>query len=665
MAAEEKGGSPFVVLVSGPTPAEITYGPLLATLGDEGRTIPKNLEVCAGDAIPPDFDFDMEVEGIKRVADAAGEENVHLVGFSAGASACLAFAAKHPGRAASLALVEPPFIGNEDRTPEETAFWVTGDEAMALPPVERMGAFVRMLLRPGVAPLPPPPGPPPPWMANRPAALAALHRAFGEYDLDTDSLREYRNPAYFARGSLSNPVWEQIAERLGGILPNLEVEVYEERHHLDASHTAEPERFARALRKLWARAGKAPSGEAMRATAFPADEGAFSGVWRIETAGLPTETKESIMSDPEEILSYWFPPGHDADGETLHRRSMWWFRGGPEVGEEITRRFAPVLERAHRGELDFWADTPRGRLALIIVLDQFSRSVYRDTPMAYAGDSKALRLALEGIEAGMLHSLTDAERLFFTIPLGHSEDAAMHDLVVRLREEEVASAPPHLREWHEVVLYQATGHRDVIARFGRHPHRNEILGRPSTPEEIEYLREEVPVHRRELPGEASNGRVFEETPGHHRSGKEEAVLPEENKRIVRRVMEEVVNGGNLDVIEDLFAEDYVDHNLSSGGSHREKLKEHHAMIRAAFPDWHTAGEYMSAEGGRVVYRGTNSGTHRGEFMGMAPTGKRYSVEEIHIYRIAEGKVTEHRGLVAMMSMMKQLGLMPAPEGAEA
>ncbi len=210
------------------------------------------------------------------------------------------------------------------------------------------------------------------------------------------------------------------------------------------------------------------------------------------------------MSGSEEVLSFWFPPGHDADGETLNRQSMWWFRGGPEIDGEIIERFAPVVERAHRGEFDFWADTPRGRLALIIVLDQFSRSVYRDTPKAYAGDSKAQRLALEGIEAGMLHSLTDTERLFFTIPLGHSEDPALHDFGVHLREGEVANAPPHLREWHEVVLYQATGHRDIIARFGRHPHRNEILGRPSTPEEIEYLGKEVPVHQRKLPRETSS-----------------------------------------------------------------------------------------------------------------------------------------------------------------
>ncbi|MDP9478771.1 MAG: ester cyclase [Actinomycetota bacterium] len=133
------------------------------------------------------------------------------------------------------------------------------------------------------------------------------------------------------------------------------------------------------------------------------------------------------------------------------------------------------------------------------------------------------------------------------------------------------------------------------------------------------------------------------------------MVSEENKAVVRRVIEEVVNGGNLDAVEELFAEDYVDHTLRPGGSHREGLKEHYSAIRAAFPDWHTSGEYLSAEGGRVVYRGTNSGTHRGEFMGLSPTGKRYSVEEIRIYRICEGKVAEHWGLLAMMRLMKQLG----------
>ncbi len=108
------------------------------------------------------------------------------------------------------------------------------------------------------------------------------------------------------------------------------------------------------------------------------------------------------MNGPEEVLSYWFPPGiHEADAETYRLQVLRWFQGGPEVDREIAERFAPLLERARRGELDRWAETPRGRLALIIVLDQFSRSVYRGTPMAYAQDPTAQRLALEGIDAGM------------------------------------------------------------------------------------------------------------------------------------------------------------------------------------------------------------------------------------------------------------------------
>lgn len=244
-------GRPFVMFVAGMTPAEIIYGPLLGVIGEEVRAGLKDLEVFAGDAPPPDYGFDMEVEGIKRVADEAGEESFHLVGFSGGGSAGLAFAAKYPGRAASLALIEPAWIGNEGWTPEESAFWAEGDEAMSLPPPEQMGRFFRLVLGPGVEPPTRPTGPPPPWMANRPEGLKALHNYFRSHTLDPETLCAFRNPVYLARGALSDPAWGRMAERLSGMLPNIEVEVYEERHHLDAPHVAEPERFARALRELW------------------------------------------------------------------------------------------------------------------------------------------------------------------------------------------------------------------------------------------------------------------------------------------------------------------------------------------------------------------------------------------------------------------------------
>jgi uncharacterized protein (DUF924 family) len=189
----------------------------------------------------------------------------------------------------------------------------------------------------------------------------------------------------------------------------------------------------------------------------------------------------------------------DGDRETFGRQMQWWFQGGSEVDREITERFGQVVEQARRGELDSWAQTPRGRLALIVVLDQFSRNVYRGSPLSYAQDPKALRLAVEGIDAGMDRELTPMERIFFWMPLAHSEDLALQERSVRHQEEEMANAPPHLRVKAEFGASQAKGARDVIARFGRHPHRNEILGRASTPEELEYLRTETPPHMRRPP----------------------------------------------------------------------------------------------------------------------------------------------------------------------
>jgi uncharacterized protein (DUF924 family) len=177
--------------------------------------------------------------------------------------------------------------------------------------------------------------------------------------------------------------------------------------------------------------------------------------------------------------------------------------GRPEVDREITERFGETLEEARRGELDHWADTARGRLALIVVLDQFSRNVYRGSPLSYAQDEKALQLAVQGIELGMDRELSTAERFFFWLPLGHSEDLALQERSVGHAEEEAAKAPSHRRGGAEFELSQARATRDVIARFGRHPHRNEILGRPSTPEELEYLGTETPPHLRRPPPPSS------------------------------------------------------------------------------------------------------------------------------------------------------------------
>jgi uncharacterized protein (DUF924 family) len=211
----------------------------------------------------------------------------------------------------------------------------------------------------------------------------------------------------------------------------------------------------------------------------------------------PSGTASFDASDPEgwrSVLAFWFPPGlAEADLETHRTMHAWWLRGGATA--ELPP-FAPVLEAAGRGALDHWAATPPGRLALIIVLDQFSRNVYRGSPLSYAQDEKALGLALEGIDARMDQELTFAEQLFFWMPLGHSEDLAINERAVRHQEEAMADPPAHLRAEYEFGIGQARGAHDVISRFGRYPHRNEILGRDSTPEELEYLRTETPVHMR-------------------------------------------------------------------------------------------------------------------------------------------------------------------------
>ena len=206
------------------------------------------------------------------------------------------------------------------------------------------------------------------------------------------------------------------------------------------------------------------------------------------------------MGSPQEVLSYWFPEGiDDADPETRRRQLERWMGGSAEVDREVIERFGGLLERARRGELDHWAETPRGRLAPIVVLDQFSRHVYRGSPLSYAQDEKALRLALEGIERGVDRQLGAMERHFFWLPVYHSEDLTLQERGVLHAQEEAANAPPHHKAKAEFGVSQARAVRDVIRRFGRHPHRNEVLGRDSTPEELEYLRTETPPHLRRPP----------------------------------------------------------------------------------------------------------------------------------------------------------------------
>jgi pimeloyl-ACP methyl ester carboxylesterase len=241
-------------------PAELAYGALIAELGPGVEAVAKDLEIYATPEPPGDYALDVEIAGVEREADARGWERFHLVGYSGGGAASLAFAAARPERLASLALLDPAWAGNWGLSPAEKALWREYDRLPGLPAEQSMPAFMQLNLKPGV-PLPPPPGDAPPWMAARPAGIRAILRAFKRGDIDREALRAFDRPVYFALGALSNPdQYAEIATRLGGVFPDFELEVFEERHHFDPPHRIEPERLALSLRTVWRRALRSDAG---------------------------------------------------------------------------------------------------------------------------------------------------------------------------------------------------------------------------------------------------------------------------------------------------------------------------------------------------------------------------------------------------------------------
>jgi uncharacterized protein (DUF924 family) len=199
----------------------------------------------------------------------------------------------------------------------------------------------------------------------------------------------------------------------------------------------------------------------------------------------------------QDILRFWFPDTLKGDRAAMVRQWQWWFCGGANA--VITAHFAPMVELAKQGGLDAWSLQPQSRLALIIILDQFSRSLYQGTPQAFSQDAKACAIALEGIDIGHYALLqTPWEKTFFILPLGHSERIEYLELVVKLADDLVLASSPEDRELLEFSAAQVRRHREVVHKFGRHPHRNEILGRKSTSEELEYLSGQL-VHRHPLP----------------------------------------------------------------------------------------------------------------------------------------------------------------------
>jgi uncharacterized protein (DUF924 family) len=194
----------------------------------------------------------------------------------------------------------------------------------------------------------------------------------------------------------------------------------------------------------------------------------------------------ALMVTPEDTLHFWFGDAAQAPANAEARMSLW-FDVSPEVDARIRERFSATVEAAARGQHASWTRAPRPALALVVLLDQFPRNVWRGTERAFAHDAQALAVARQAVAAGFLHELAPIEQPFLTLPFQHSESLDAQYESVRLCREILETAPRDWRPLLESFLPYAQQHLELIARFGRFPHRNAVLGRVSTPEEAAYL----------------------------------------------------------------------------------------------------------------------------------------------------------------------------------
>jgi len=190
---------------------------------------------------------------------------------------------------------------------------------------------------------------------------------------------------------------------------------------------------------------------------------------------------------PQEVLDFWFGNAITASDDGLAQFVVHWFKATAAFDREIADAFGTTIESAAAGALDQWCATPHGRLALIVVLDQFTRNVFRGTPRAFACDLKAQALCVKGLAEGADLALTPVERHFFYLPLLHAEDRAMQDLSLSCFKKLAEIAPPHQRDHFAACLSASVRYRDVVSAFGRFPHRNAIVGRESSNEELLFI----------------------------------------------------------------------------------------------------------------------------------------------------------------------------------
>lgn len=199
-------------------------------------------------------------------------------------------------------------------------------------------------------------------------------------------------------------------------------------------------------------------------------------------------TATATSTDPRiaQVLEFWLGAAQPTDASALTRQSMW-FTKSDALDAEIRSRFGAWVEAARAGRLDGWAETAYGRLALIVLLDQFSRNAWRGQPEGFAGDAQALALALEALENGHWEAVPPLAQFFLAMPVEHAEDPTMQARSVALFTQLAAQATPATQPVLRSALEFAHQHQKVIARFGRFPHRNAALGRDSTAEEKAFV----------------------------------------------------------------------------------------------------------------------------------------------------------------------------------
>lgn len=194
-----------------------------------------------------------------------------------------------------------------------------------------------------------------------------------------------------------------------------------------------------------------------------------------------------MLDKIHELLSFWFGDLGHADLPTSDRTNLW-FGENERLKDALLQSFRAEFEDAKSGKLNAWAKTPRGRLALIILLDQFSRCLNRDSASAFEHDKMAQQLCIEGLKKRMDQSLTLIERVFFYMPLVHAEDAKVQEQAVHLFQTLVSLSMTETTQVYQLFLAYAYAHFRVIKEFGRFPQRNSMLGRQSTEAEIIFLK---------------------------------------------------------------------------------------------------------------------------------------------------------------------------------